>query len=207
MECLSGDLLKIEDFTEDLAYEMGSLLARIHIHPTPGFGDLILPYELTPDPKIHFTLKFEEGLEECEHHLPKAILEQCRTYYETHCHLLNSVDGPCIIHRDFRPGNVIVDKEKIQGIIDWSSARASFAEDDLCTMEHSVWASDPTSKAAFLLGYASIRPVPNYSAIMPLLRLSRAIGTIGFTVKRGTWESINFRPYQFNRKFLDAFWR
>lgn len=205
MEYLPGTLLKTTDFNETLAYEMGSLLARIHINRVAGFGDLIQPQGLNPDPHVHFTLKFEEGLEECSNHLPKALLEQCRRYYAAHLHLLDSVDGPCIIHRDFRPGNVIAYDGKIRGIIDWSSGRASFAEDDFCSMEHSAWSTDPTSKKPFLSGYASIRPVPSYNAIMPFLRLNRAIATIGFTVKRGTWASSDAKLYQFNRRFLEEF--
>jgi Ser/Thr protein kinase RdoA (MazF antagonist) len=207
MECLPGTLLATTDFTDALAYEMGSLLARIHENRMAGYGDLIQPQDLNPDPRVHFTLKFEEGLEECSNHLPNALLEQCRRYYDAHLNLLSSVDGPCMIHRDFRAGNVIVGDGKIQGIIDWSSARASFAEDDFCPMEHGEWPSDAISKESFLSGYASIRPVPHYSTIMPFLRLNRAIATIGFTVKRGTWEGSSARLYQFNRRFLETFIR
>jgi Ser/Thr protein kinase RdoA (MazF antagonist) len=205
MQCLPGTLLKITDFTPNLAYEMGTLLARIHLNPVSGYGDLTQPESLSSDPRIHFTLKFEEGIDECSNHLPQLLIEQCRRYYDRNLNLLTSVDGPCIIHRDFRAGNVIIDNEKIQGIIDWSSGRASFAEDDFCPMEHGEWPSNPTSKKSFLAGYASIRPVPDYTAIMPFLRLNRALATVGFTVKRGTWESSNARVYQFNRRFLETF--
>lgn len=205
MECLPGTLLKMADFSERLAYNMGALLACIHLNRTTGYGDLIEPEGLTPDPRFHFTLKFEEGLEECQSHLPNELIEQCRLYYNKKINLLTSVDGPCIIHRDFRAGNVIIDNEEIQGVIDWSSGRASFAEDDFCPMEHGEWKSDVKRKKSFLSGYASIRPVPDYSAIMPFLRLNRALATVGFTVKRGTWDNINSRVYQFNRQFLEAF--
>lgn len=205
MECLPGTLLKITDFTPNLAYEMGALLARIHLNRVSGYGDLTQPESLSSDPRIHFTLKFEEGIDECSNHLPKSLIEQCRLYYDRNLNLLTSVDGPCIIHRDFRAGNVIIYNEKIQGIIDWSSGRASFAEDDFCPMEHGEWPSNPTRKKSFVAGYASIRPVPDYTAIMPFLRLNRALAIVGFTVKRGTWESSNARVYQFNRRFLETF--
>ncbi len=208
MECLPGALLKIADFTDALAYEMGSLLARIHLNRVPeGYGDLIQPNDLRPDPRIHFSLKFEEGLAECSNHLPLALLEQSIRYYGEHVNLLDSVDGPCLIHRDFRAGNVMVYNGKIQGIIDWSSGRSSFAEDDFCPMEHGEWPNHPARKKSFLEGYGSIRPIPDYNAIMPFLRLNRAIATIGFTVKRGTWESSNSRVYQFNRRFLETFFQ
>lgn len=205
MEYLPGTLLKITDFTDPLAYEIGSILARIHLNRVEGYGDLIQPHDLSPDPRIHFILKFEEGFAECSNHMPKALLEQCRLYYDAHIDLLDSVDGPCIVHRDFRPGNVIVNEGKLQGIIDWVSARASFAEEDFCPLEHGEWSTNSTAKRSFLAGYASIRPVPDYSALMPLLRLSRAFATIGYMIKIGTWDSIHSRVYQFNRRFLETF--
>lgn len=205
MECLIGTSLKIMDFTDALAYEMGSLLARIHLNRAPGYGDLTQPHGLSPDPRFYFTKKYEEGFIECSNNLPKLLLEQCRRYFDAHLDLLAMVDGPCMIHRDFRAGNVIVYEGKIQGIIDWASGRASFAQEDFCPLEHGEWPIHSTSKKSFLAGYASIRPVPDYSPMMPLLRLSRALATIGFTVKRGTWESSNARAYQFNRRFLETF--
>lgn len=201
MECLPGTLLTTEELTDELAYELGLLLAGIHLNRTAGYGDLIKPDTLSATPHIPFTAKFEEGLAECAEHLPKELIGKCRSYYNTHLYLLDSIDGPCIIHRDFRPGNVLVHAGKLQGIIDWSSARTGFAEEDFCLMEHGEW----PNKKAFLAGYASIRPVPNYMAIMTLLRLNKAIGTVGFTVKRGTWENSHARIYQLNRRFLETF--
>jgi Ser/Thr protein kinase RdoA (MazF antagonist) len=204
MECLPGALLKVTDLNDKLAYEIGSSLARIHLERVKGYGDLTEPDHLNSDPRIHFTLKFEEGLQECGNHLPKNLLEKCRQYYDRHLDLLISADGPCIIHRDFRPGNLIVDNGELQGIIDWSSGRGGFAEEDFCPLEFGEW-STTSYKNSFLEGYTSIRKIPHYHDMMPLLRLSRAIATIGFTVKRGSWESRNARIYQFNRQFLESF--
>ncbi|MBA3816811.1 MAG: aminoglycoside phosphotransferase family protein [Parachlamydiaceae bacterium] len=205
MECLPGTLIKIIDYTDILAFEMGSLLARIHLNRVAGYGDLIEPEKLIPDPRVHFTLKFEEGLDECNGHLPKSLIDQCRLYFNDNLYLLATVDGPCMIHRDFRAGNVIVGDGEIQGIIDWSSARASFAEDDFCPFEHGEWPANSENKKSFLAGYASIRTVPDYQKIMPFLRLNRAVATVGFTVKRGTWNGCNAHPYLYNRRFLETF--
>jgi Ser/Thr protein kinase RdoA (MazF antagonist) len=202
MEYLHGDLLKTSELNDQLAYEIGSLLAKIHTNQVAGYGDLTKVHHLSLDPTSYFTFKFEEGLAECSNHLPKKLLNQCDYLYKTNIHLLASVDGPCITHRDFRPGNIIVNEGKVQGIIDWSSARGSFAEEDFCSLALGDWTNDPEIKKSFLKGYASIRNVPNYSGVMPLLLLSKAIATIGFTVKTGTWGNKNKNLYQRNRQLL-----
>ena len=158
MECLPGALLKVADLTNALSYNIGSLLARIHLNRVSGYGDLIQPDDLSADPRVHFTEKFQEGFAECSNHLPQALLEQCRDYFDTHINLLASVDGPCMIHRDFRPGNVMVDDGKLQGVIDWSSARAGFAQEDFCPLALGEWSDNPLHKKSFLSGYARVRP-------------------------------------------------
>jgi Predicted aminoglycoside phosphotransferase len=203
MEYLPGSLLTKVDFTDSIAYELGETLAKIHLNPTKGYGDLIFPEKLSLDPRAHFTLKLEEGLDESKDHLPGSLIDKCRLYYYKHLELFNSVDGPCMIHRDFRAGNVIIQQGKVRGIIDWASARASFAEEDFCPMEHGEYPLPPSRKSAFLSGYSSIRPRPNTKAIMPFLRFNRAVATIGYTVKTGSWDNRCRLLYQLNRNYLE----
>lgn len=202
MECVKGDLLKSEAINKTLTWEIGSLLARIHIEHANGYGDLTDPSHLSDDPRIAFTMKFEEGIEECKGHLPENLLETCRRHFDKDIDLLLSADGPCVIHRDFRPGNIIASDGKVRGIIDWSSSRGGFAEDDFCPLEFGEWPAN--CKGSFLEGYASVRKVPDYKPMMPLLRLSRAVAAVGFTVKRGTWESRNSKLYQFSLSHLES---
>ena len=206
MEYLSGILLKTTGLTESLANELGRCLALIHTNRLPGYGDPI-EGDLNIDPRVYFTFKLEEGLKECKDHLPVGLIKQCQSYYEANIDRLRSVDGPCIVHRDFRPGNLIVHDGKLQGIIDWAGARASFAEEDFCSIEHGEWLNNPHHQKAFLFGYGSIRSVPDYKSLIPFLRLNKAIATIGFTIKRGTWKTSSSRLYQNNRQFLDTFFK
>jgi Ser/Thr protein kinase RdoA (MazF antagonist) len=171
MEYIHGNLLKSSEITDTLAHEIGSLLAKIHKNKASGYGDLTQSNHLSLDPASYFTFKFEEGISECSNNLPKKLISLCRDFYNNHIHLFDSVDGPCITYRDFRPGNIIVNEGKVQGIIDWSSARGSFAEEDFCSLELGDWTSDHMIKKSFLKGYASIRNVPNFHNVMPLLVL------------------------------------
>ncbi len=202
MECIHGELLTSDTITHTLAEKIGSLLAHIHLEHAKGYGDLTDPDHLSDDPRIPFKMKFEEGLDECKGHLPDKLLETCWQHFDKDINLLLSADGPCIIHRDFRPGNIIAAYGKVQGIIDWSSGRGGFAEEDFCPLECGEWPEG--CKSSFLKGYASIRKVPNYKPIMPLLRLSRTVAAVGFTVKRGIWESRNSKLYQLNRRYLES---
>lgn len=205
MEYFPGTLLNLAELTNEMAYEVGSILAKIHLNRMVGYGDPIQADKLNSDPRIYFTFKFEEAMSECKNHLPKALLEKCQHYYDTNIDLLSNVDGPCVVHRDFRPGNIMAYNGKIQGVIDWAGARASFAEEDFCLIEHREWSSNPIIKKSFFRGYENIRPIPNYTALMPLLRLNRAIAAIGFTVKRGTWNNSAAKLYQHDREFIEKF--
>ncbi len=205
MEYLSGCLLKTSMITEEIAFQLGKSLAIIHSNKTDGFGYLHRDTKLESDPTSHIKDKFLESIDECKEHLPAELIMKSCNYLDKTLHLLEKVDGPCIIHRDFRPGNIIVENKRLRGIIDWSSARASFAEDDFCSIEHGEWKDFNHHKENFFQGYSSIRNIPAYHHLMPLLRLNRAIAVIGFTVKRNTWNSTDSRLYQGNRKFVDNF--
>lgn len=202
MECVPGELLKSKDVTTDLAFKIGALLAHIHLEQVESYGDLTNLADRSADPRISFTVKFEEGLAECKGHLPEKLLQACRDHFNKDIDLLLCADGPCIIHRDFRLGNLIVYEGKVRGIIDWSSARGGFAEDDFYSLAFGEWPQE--CEHSFLAGYASMRKVPNYQSLMPLLRLSRAVGAIGFTVKKGTWQSKSSQFYQLHRRYLES---
>ncbi|MEN9654098.1 MAG: hypothetical protein RL235_210 [Chlamydiota bacterium] len=203
MECLPGTLLNPTMLTNELCYELGTLLGTIHLDPVEGYGDLTEPKQLSFDPRVPFTQKFDEGMAECQGHLPNTLLKKCRRYYNNHIDLLLEADGPCIVHRDFRPGNIIVDQGKTRGIIDWSSARGGVAEEDFCILECDESPMHPSHRQSFLSGYAQIRKVPEYHRILPLLRLSKAVGVIGFTVKRGTWKHKGSKIYQLHRQYIE----
>lgn len=202
MECLPGDLMKADGMNDALAFEAGALLARVHLAPAEGYGDLTDAAHLSADPRLSFTKKFEEGFAECSGHLPEKLLGICRKNFDRDIDLLLSVEGPCVVHRDFRPGNLIVENGKVRGVIDWSSGRGGFAEEDFTPLEVGEWPGD--SKDAFLEGYASIKKVPDYTSVMPLLRLSRALGAVGFTIKRGTWAVRGSKLYLVNRAYLES---
>ena len=204
MEYLPGQVLSQTTLTTKLAEKAGYELARIHQNRTKGYGDLIREESLSPNPRDHFTHKFEEGLSECQPHLPAELTSKCHRDFHTHLHLLELADGPCFIHRDFRPGNLIAHENTLLGIIDWASARSGFAQEDFCSLDMGDWSEKVEIQAAFLSGYESVRPLPNFQEMMPLLRLNRSIAILGYLFREGTWQSTCKNLYQTHLQLLKA---
>ncbi len=205
MEYLPGQVLSEETLTCELAEEAGYELARLHLNSAQGYGDLIIKESLSRDPKADLLQRFDEGIQECEPHLPSSLLNHCRHFFHTHLHLFELVDGPCLIHRDFRPGNLLADKNKLLGIIDWASARAGFAQEDFCSLEMGEWSTQTTIQAAFLSGYETIRPIPNFQEMMPLLKLSRSAAILGYLYKTGIYNTSCAKLHQSHLHFLETF--
>lgn len=203
MEYFPGVVLKKVDLTSQITFHMGSLLAQIHNERTSGYGELTNPKTLIQNPAKPFYEKFQKSLSECSSHLSKQVVSYCEHYVKNHLSLLDLVDGPCIVHGDFRPGNIMALNGVIQGVIDWSASRAGFAEEDFCSLEYHDWATDPAIKSSFLKGYASIRPVPDYAKIMLLLVLSKALASMGWTIRTNTWNNKGADFYQMNRQFIE----
>lgn len=205
MEYLSGNLLIPSLITKNLAFEIDGELAKIHNYNDINFKSSNSRITFTAKPILYFEEKFLESIGECKGYLSDKLIKQCHDYFIKNNYLLKKYGNSCIVHRDFRPGNIIVENNQLCGVIDWSSARLGFCEEDFCPMEHGEWKDLNGYKDSFLAGYSSIRDVPDYIKIMPLLRLNRAISVIGFTLKRDTWNTISSEAYQINRNFVDNF--
>jgi len=170
-------------------------LAHIHASPLPRHDDL--PTDaLEHTPHHFFKEKIHEGLEECSLQLPPAFMDQCHYFYTSQQHILNSINESCITHRDFGPRNILVQNNAVTGIIDWSSASVTFSAEDFCFLDHHEYPIEALHKHAFLSGYASIRPVPDYQRIMPLLLFSKALAIMGFSIKRDLWKTSMASDYQ-----------
>ena len=205
MEYIEGHLLQRSDWSETLSYGIGKHLAHLHNSRTEQYGDPSQTGSYNNDAYSYLKLKFEETISECKNHISQMHLNKCMEYFSRHQRLLNNVDGPCLVHRDFRPGNMIVSEKQLKGIIDWAGGRLGFAEQDFASIVHFNWPQEPKYKAALLDGYSSARNIPNYQAIMPLLQMIRSLEILGFVYKSNTWQSANANLYKFNRHYLDNF--
>jgi serine/threonine protein kinase len=204
MEFINGELMDIEKCSEELFFEAGASMGRLHMERAEGYGDPINSQPLD-DHAIHsFLIKFSENMNECRGHLSEPLLGKCQQFFDQKIGLLAKVDGPCLVHRDFRPRNILATSQGITGIIDWSSSRFWFAEEDFFPLESGDWSKHSEQKKLFLRGYASIRPIPDYLRVMPLIGLNQALGVIGFTLKRQTWNGPHSSLYRSNLQQLES---
>ncbi|MEZ4865437.1 MAG: aminoglycoside phosphotransferase family protein [Caldilineaceae bacterium] len=172
------------DATPALAYGMGELLAQLHQVRTRGFGD---DYD-TPSQSTDWQARLVEYISswetECSPALPTTFVQQAVTTYQTLLQRLPPPDGPCLVHMDYRPGNILVDGEAITGLIDFESARGGSAERDFVKMREELWLNNPATEAPFLSGYAAVRPLPDLAAALPLNELQNALASLAWAIRR-----------------------
>lgn len=202
MQYIPGNLLSEVQLSPTLALQAGTFLAKIHNNQTNGYGEATGGTRVT-DPHAYLLQTFEADLIRCSQKMTSQLLKRCRAYVkETHELLKVYADGPCVVHRDFKPGNIIINNNSIAGIIDWGSARLSCTQEDFVFYE---WPDDPTIKAAFYDGYKTIRPLPELENTLPLLRIIRAINVISFLIRENQWDAKSQKLYEENSNYLALF--
>ncbi len=119
MEYLPGQILRAATFTQEQSFAMGKLLAQLHEMRTSNYGDLTRPGQNT-GPIQEMIDYLEESIDECKQVVEPALLDKAKKYVEQNMVSSEVFDGPCIVHRDFKPGNVFMHDDKITGLIDWA---------------------------------------------------------------------------------------
>jgi aminoglycoside phosphotransferase (APT) family kinase protein len=120
----------------------------------------------------------------CEQVLPATLIQHCLSVYVQLHEALPDPDGPCYVHYDFRPGNVLIHGGRISGLIDFESTRGGSADLDFIKIKNEVWDVSPETRLPFLAGYQSIRDLPDIEHTLPLYALYNAYGGIAWCVKR-----------------------
>jgi Ser/Thr protein kinase RdoA (MazF antagonist) len=171
--------------SQKLAYSLGELLARLHTHELPRFGDDFDRDEPEPAGWWELLDQAYKGWQPlCEQVLPVTLIQRTLIAYDRLYRSLPDPDGPCYVHYDFRPGNVLVQRGRISGLIDFESARGGSADYDFIKIKNEVWDVSPDTRAPFLAGYQSIRDLPDIEHTLPLYRLHNAYGAIAWCVRR-----------------------
>lgn len=108
-----------------LAFEIGVHHAKLHEVKMPEYGAEVKDGFQSIDQnnwRLYIKINFEKLKEPCKEILDKGLFDKCINHFERAFSVLPQPDGPCIVHMDFRPGNRLINENKVVGVIDFESA-------------------------------------------------------------------------------------
>ncbi len=165
---------------DDVIYDMGRKLAMIHEVKVDRFE----LDEKERDWSLSVRKKIESWVIEIKAYLTPSMLDDIDKYLNDHIMCLNRNQEPCLIHFDYRPGNILIRNGEIVGIIDYENARGGSAEIDFTKVSNTVWRTHSKGEKMFLDGYRSIRALPELEKVLPVYKFYHAIGGIAWCVRR-----------------------
>ncbi len=128
--------------------------------------------------------RFQLWIRTCTGVVPQRKLAEIEGVFAALSADLPAPDGPCWVHADFRPANVLVEDGRITGLIDFESARGGSADFDFVKVSHALFDTLAGSRDAFLAGYDAIRPHPDLARTLPYYRLHNAVGGLAWCIRR-----------------------
>jgi len=173
---------------DKLAFQIGQYHAKLHEVKMPGYGvEGVDGYQFLDqnDWRLYIKNNFEKLKEPCKEVLERGLFEKCINHFERAFSALPHPDGPCVVHMDFRPGNILTNNNEVIGIIDFESARGGSSEIDFTKMNRYVWEAFPPSRAAYQEGYSTIRPLMELETILPFYDLYDAFSAVVWCKNRG----------------------
>ncbi|QHW29549.1 aminoglycoside phosphotransferase family protein [Paenibacillus rhizovicinus] len=173
---------------EKLSYQIGMYHAMLHEVAAPGYGYHVTGgYRLLDhnDWRFYIQHNFAKWKEPSSEILDAKLHERCLLRFEELFSALPDPDGPCMVHMDFRPGNILTNGNEVAGIIDFESARGGSSEIDFTKVNRYIWEADPRTKQPFIEGYRSIRPMLNLENVLPFYNLYDAFSAVVWCKNRG----------------------
>jgi aminoglycoside phosphotransferase (APT) family kinase protein len=183
------------EINEQIAYQIGVNHAMLHKVSTPSYGaevvDGFKPYEAN-DWRGYIKGNFEKLKGSCKEVLNEKFYELCIIHFDEAFSALPRSDGPCMVHMDFRPGNILIDNNEVTGIIDFESARGGSSEIDFTKIDRYVWKTNPQSKTWYIEGYTSIRPILDLNSVLPFYDFYDAFSGVAWCKRRGIENNKSF---------------
>jgi len=179
MSYIEGEPMKLP-VDDKIVYDMGKALATLHNVKLEKFE----LNEAENDWWESIRNRFKLWMEEIDGYIPLLLQKKIESYYDTHILGNYMVDGPCLVHFDYRPGNLLVKDGKLVGVIDFETSRGGSAEIDFTKMAEYLWKDYPDTKSVFLSGYKSLRNIPDIEETLPIYTIHNAVGGIVWCVRR-----------------------
>ncbi|MEH7886914.1 aminoglycoside phosphotransferase family protein [Bacillus sp. JJ1609] len=168
-----------------VAFEVGVLHARMHTIRPPAAQVLTGIQNEFPNWSNFVEQQFYSFAEDVRDVLDEQLYKQAIEKFEEMKQHLPPPDGPCFIHMDFRPGNIIIDGNKVSGMIDFESVRFGSTEMDFTKLYRDFLRFDFSLYKAYQEGYNSIRPLIDLEIVLPFYRFTDAFNSIGWCKRRG----------------------
>lgn len=181
---LKGQPLTPKD-TPTVAFQVGVLHAMMHqIQPTPK-SDLIGIQNEYADWSNFIERQFYSFAEDVKEVLNGDLYDQAIRKFEAIKLQLPPSDGPSFVHMDFRPANIIVDEQRVLGVIDFESVRFGSTEVDFTKLYRDFLSFDPSLYESYQKGYTTVRPLIDLEAVLPFYQFTDAFNSIGWCKRRG----------------------
>lgn len=173
------------DVLPTVAFQVGVLQATMHTVRPPE-GKLLTGIQNEFSNWSHFIEKQFYGFAEdvitvVDEHLYRKAIEK----FEEMKQQLPPHDGPSFVHMDFRPANIIIDGDRVSGMIDFESVRFGSTEIDFTKLNRDFLSFNPAFYEAFQEGYKSIRPLIDLETVLPFYSFIDAFNSIGWSKRRG----------------------
>lgn len=184
-----------EGIVEQLAFQIGTYHAMMHEVKMPGFGvHTAGGFQQLEDNdwRLYIQRNFEAWKQPCSEVLDAELYARCVRHFDHVFYALPKVDGPCLVHMDFRPGNILVAGDRVAGIIDFESARGGSAEIDFTKVNRYLWQVYPGTRAAYIEGYETVRPMMDLEDVLAFYSFYDAFSAVVWCKSRGMEQNQRF---------------
>jgi aminoglycoside phosphotransferase (APT) family kinase protein len=171
--------------TPSVAFQVGVLHAEMHNIRPPAEQVLTGIQNEFPNWTNFVERQFYSFAVDVKEVLDERLYTQAIEKFEKMKQHLPSPDGPSFIHMDFRPANIIVDGEKVSGMIDFESVRFGSTEIDFTKLYRDFLSFDFTLYNTYQEGYNSIRPLIDLENVLPFYQFTDSFNSIGWCKRRG----------------------
>lgn len=194
--------------TAELAYQMGIMLARIHNIQLKKYGEIETEGEKDKQSVYLDNLKimYTKNKVFCEKVMDTRKLSICDKIFHYYLSKLQIPREPCLLHSDYRMGNILVNGSEVVGVIDFEVANGGVADEDFSILEDEVFNVYAGTRESYLEGYKSIKELPDLDNTLPFYKFLTAFTRIGWCVKRSkTNENFYFEFNNQINKIIENF--
>ena len=168
-----------------LAYQVGVIHASMHsLQPPVNMVMSGIKNEF-PNWNTFIEQLFYSFAKDVKDILDEDLYEQSIAKFRAMKQQLPPKDGPSFIHMDFRPANIIIEGNRVSGVIDFESVRFGSTEMDFTKLYRDFLSFDHSMYQAYQEGYKSIRPLIDLEMVLPFYRFTDAFNSIGWCKRRG----------------------